>query len=86
MWTEDLVHECLQWAEGGVIIDGQNISCSFNCILLRALRKQYDIEYRPETCMQIGSLSTFYLHYKQRNQTHILHISSFDHWPIVYYQ
>jgi hypothetical protein len=59
MWTENLVHERLQWAEGGVIIGGQNISCSFNCIPLRALRKQYGIEYRPATCMQMGSLSTF---------------------------
>lgn len=47
MWTEDLVHERRQWAEGGFIISGRNVTCSFNRTLLRSLRAKYSIEYRP---------------------------------------
>jgi hypothetical protein len=47
MWTEDLVHERRQWAEGGFIINGQNITCPFNRTLLRSFRQKYGIEYRP---------------------------------------
>jgi hypothetical protein len=47
MWTEDLVHERRQWAEGGFIIGGTNVSCLFNRTLLRSLRQKYGIEYRP---------------------------------------
>ena len=47
MWTEDLVHERRQWAEGGFPIGGSNVTCSFNRTLLRSLREKYGIEYRP---------------------------------------
>ncbi|CAF2754604.1 unnamed protein product [Rotaria sp. Silwood2] len=47
MWTEDLVHERRQWAEGGFPIGGKKVSCSFNRTLLRNLRQKYGIEYRP---------------------------------------
>ena len=47
MWTEDLVHERRQWAEGGFSIGGQNVSCAFNRTLLHSLRQKYGIEYRP---------------------------------------
>jgi len=47
MWTEDLVHERRQWAEGGFPIGGRNTSCAFNRTLLRSLRQKYGIEYRP---------------------------------------
>ena len=47
MWTEDLVHERRQWAEGGFIIGQTNTSCAFNRTLLRSLRQIYQIEYRP---------------------------------------
>jgi hypothetical protein len=47
MWTEDLVHERRQWAEGGFPIGGSNVSCLFNRTLLRSLRQKYNIEYRP---------------------------------------
>ena len=47
MWTEDLVHERRQWADGGFPIGGSNVSCSFNRTLLRNLREKYGIEYRP---------------------------------------
>jgi hypothetical protein len=47
MWTEDLVHERRQWAEGGFPINGANVSCAFNRTLLRSLRQKYGIEYRP---------------------------------------
>jgi hypothetical protein len=46
MWTEDLVHERRQWAEGGFPIGGRNTSCAFNRTLLRSLRRKYGIEYR----------------------------------------
>lgn len=46
MWTEDLVHERRQWAEGGFPIGGTNVSCAFNRTLLRSLRQKYGIEYR----------------------------------------
>ncbi|UJR20090.1 hypothetical protein I4U23_023222 [Adineta vaga] len=46
MWTEDLVHERRQWAEGGFPINGANVNCSFNRTLLRSLRQKYGIEYR----------------------------------------
>ena len=47
MWTEDLVHERRQWAEGGFIINGYNTACPFNRTLLRSFRQKYGIEYRP---------------------------------------
>ncbi|CAF5126252.1 unnamed protein product, partial [Rotaria sp. Silwood1] len=47
MWTEDLVHERRQWAQGGFIIGGTNVNCPFNRTLLRSLRQKYGIEYRP---------------------------------------
>ena len=47
MWTEDLVHERRQWAEGGILMGDRNVSCSFNRTLLRSLRQKYGIEYRP---------------------------------------
>jgi hypothetical protein len=46
MWTEDLVHERRQWSDGGFIINGQRVSCSFNRTLLRSIRNKYGIEYR----------------------------------------
>ncbi|CAF4851693.1 unnamed protein product [Rotaria sp. Silwood1] len=47
MWTEDLVHERRQWAQGGFITGGTNVNCPFNRTLLRSLRQKYGIEYRP---------------------------------------
>ena len=47
MWTEELVHERRQWAEGGFPIGGRNVSCAFNRTLMRQLRQKYGIEYRP---------------------------------------